>query len=93
MLDVGYERDKLRRVQAQLLITWWWDRKDDGGRNMRACTTDAINTAQSIGMHRWFVDSYRLAFAQGLTDCAGTTIRARMPCYSACGGGSGGRVS
>lgn len=53
MLDTGYEKDKLVRVQALLLITWWWDKKDDGGRNMRACTVDAINTAQSIGMHRW----------------------------------------
>lgn len=59
MLDVGYERDKLCRVQAQLLITWWWDKKDDGGRNMRACTADAINTAQTLGMHRWYAYSSR----------------------------------
>ena len=27
--------------------------KDDGGRNMRSCAVDAINTAQSLGLHRW----------------------------------------
>ncbi|KAF2095552.1 hypothetical protein NA57DRAFT_44441, partial [Rhizodiscina lignyota] len=53
LLDTGYEQDKVARIQALLLITWWWDKKDDGGRNMRACAVDAINTAQSIGMHRW----------------------------------------
>ncbi|KAK7427362.1 hypothetical protein QQZ08_006131 [Neonectria magnoliae] len=53
LLDTGYEGNRLARVQALLLITWWWDKKDDGGRNMRSCAVDAINTAQSIGMHRW----------------------------------------
>ncbi|CAK7210310.1 hypothetical protein SEUCBS140593_000790 [Sporothrix eucalyptigena] len=53
LLDTGYERSRLVVVQALLLITWWWDKKDDGGRNMRSCAVDAINTAQSIGMHRW----------------------------------------
>ncbi|KAH7072088.1 fungal-specific transcription factor domain-containing protein [Paraphoma chrysanthemicola] len=53
LLDTGYEQDKLVRIQSLLLINWWWDKKDDGGRNMRACAVDAINTAQSIGMHRW----------------------------------------
>lgn len=45
------------RVQALLLLTWWWDKKDDGGRNMRSCAVDAINTAQSLGMHRWYVSA------------------------------------
>ncbi|KJR80511.1 uncharacterized protein SPSK_10615 [Sporothrix schenckii 1099-18] len=53
LLDTGYERSRLVVVQALLMITWWWDKKDDGGRNMRSCAVDAINTAQSIGMHRW----------------------------------------
>ncbi|UPK95757.1 hypothetical protein LCI18_006692 [Fusarium solani-melongenae] len=53
LLDTGYEQSRLVRVQALLLLTWWWDKKDDGGRNMRSCAVDAINTAQSIGMHRW----------------------------------------
>jgi hypothetical protein len=53
LLDTGYEQSKLARIQALMCITWWWDKKDDGGRNMRACAVDAINTAQSIGMHRW----------------------------------------
>ncbi|KAF5010125.1 hypothetical protein FDECE_3711 [Fusarium decemcellulare] len=53
LLDTGYEQSRLVRVQALLLLTWWWDKKDDGGRNMRSCAVDAINTAQSMGMHRW----------------------------------------
>ncbi|KAH6670253.1 fungal-specific transcription factor domain-containing protein [Plectosphaerella plurivora] len=53
LLDTGYEQDRIVRVQALLLLTWWWDKKDDGGRNMRSCAVDAINTAQSLGMHRW----------------------------------------
>ncbi|OIW22563.1 hypothetical protein CONLIGDRAFT_697198 [Coniochaeta ligniaria NRRL 30616] len=53
LLDTGYEISKLKRIQALMLITWWWDKKDDGGRNMRSCVVDALNTAQSIGMHRW----------------------------------------
>ena len=55
LLDTGYERDPVIRIQSLLLLTWWWDKKDDGGRNMRSCTVDAINTAQSLGMHRWYV--------------------------------------
>ncbi len=53
LLDTGFERDRLVVVQALLMITWWWDKKDDGGRNMRSCAVDAINTAQSVGLHRW----------------------------------------
>ncbi|KIW13021.1 hypothetical protein PV08_08208 [Exophiala spinifera] len=52
LLDTSYETDKLTQVQALLLMSWWWDKHDDG-RNMRTYAIKAISVAQSLGMGRW----------------------------------------